>query len=959
MSKTVGRPKSKLEVNLNHPLDALDDVMKLCENELVKDKVNNFANCIKQITTKTDTVSTQTKCDVESVLETALGLDSFDKCFLMSSLWSEIKSEDQVKTLFLLYNDLSFHQQCDMFSFLGNSLNEAVYKNSLKKSKSGLDINIEDLKIAGKMEFYDECDVRIKNFIDNLTSKKRSNNENMNYKANVWENILKARNSKFLSETGVKEHMINYLASGKSRHATQVFSKQGGKGTRPLLENILKNSEDICKFEAPEHVTLLFSFDNIQTLLKSHRIGGEHQKKILAIVVCSIMCLMPDGKMKSQIQYACENTPANWYSKYKYDSNKSMFVEELDASSLKNCLNMKEEELDIFNEVFEKDLKDALDFVEKDMGVDQQDTIDLISKARIAKKRKLCDSGHINDNVKSNRRVCDRSFCKANLQEQIHTEVPNVPISQKDNLDKPKEKANLYLNVPNVANDNIPKEEAVGAIAVNPNTAERIAKVLDEIIDAADMKNKYSVKIVLSADTVTKVLNTNPEFRKFVMVTADGLPYKIIIDLIKNEHKCAECGKRIEYLAYMTEHMNETKHSEFFQTYGNILPNIGHFHYALTMLRSLVKLQWNIDYQELVKAIHFETPKSLFMQEKVTDFRKSLDTYRTVRAARLRELVTPYVKYSMENNLTVSVESFLLWKKFFVQSKTYEAIFQIEKFYGTSFLLFHASLRANNFKYVNIAKKVFSPLFHINRHPIYSIMDIHTDYLEETLAKNAPDLEKYLNVRRCSNFSGHPYASEPHDERHEEFNKRGLNMQKVRTAEDFKQSFQLVDHYIQMKNSCFKEYDIKIHGGNVITIPDYEENISKMRVSMRKNSFLTKPERNTELLSLAENKPLNPALPKLVEIAKKQRQDNVLNVIRHKAFNFGYDTKGIFKVLKNEVEEKLAINYEMQLRILIASEEDPEVRENLNQYWETSKSHPEYDDEKIVDDILCKKFSFI
>ena len=97
----------------------------------------------------------------------------------------------------------------------------------------------------------------------------------------------------------------------------------------------------------------------------------------------------------------------------------------------------------------------------------------------------------------------------------------------------------------------------------------------------------------------------------------------------------------------------------------------------------------------------------------------------------------------------------------------------------------------------------------------------------------------------------------------------------------------------------------------------------------------------------------------MVEIAKKQRQNNVLNVIRHKAFNFGYDTKGIFKVLKNEVEEKLAINYEMQLRILIASEEDPEVRENLNQYWETSKSHPEYDDDKIVDDILCKKFSFI
>ena len=56
-------------------------------------------------------------------------------------------------------------------------------------------------------------------------------------------------------------------------------------------------------------------------------------------------------------------------------------------------------------------------------------------------------------------------------------------------------------------------------------------------------------------------------------------------------------------------------------------------------------------------------------------------------------------------------------------------------------------------------------------------------------------------------------------------------MQNVRTVEDFKQSFQLVDHYNQMKESCFKDYEIKIHGGN-----DYEENISKMRVAMRIHS---------------------------------------------------------------------------------------------------------------------------
>ena len=55
------------------------------------------------------------------------------------------------------------------------------------------------------------------------------------------------------------------------------------KIARPLLEKVLQNSEIACEFEAPEKSSLFFSFDNIQTLFKSHMIGGEEQKKVLAI----------------------------------------------------------------------------------------------------------------------------------------------------------------------------------------------------------------------------------------------------------------------------------------------------------------------------------------------------------------------------------------------------------------------------------------------------------------------------------------------------------------------------------------------------------------------------------------------------------------------------------------------------------------------------------------------------
>ena len=79
------------------------------------------------------------------------------------------------------------------------------------------------------------------------------------------------------------------------------------------------------------------------------------------------------------------------------------------------------------------------------------------------------------------------------------------------------------------------------------------------------------------------MFNEDPELRKFIVVTADGLPYKIMIDLIRNAHTCAQCGKKLDFLSDMTEHMKSEKHTEFFQTYGNIFPNIVQFHYCLTM----------------------------------------------------------------------------------------------------------------------------------------------------------------------------------------------------------------------------------------------------------------------------------------------------------------------------------------------------------------------------------------
>ena len=311
-----GRPIVKFEINFNRPLAYLDKIKNICSNQSIKNNVKNFAKALLIHVGDYESKSCQTATDSSSLLdmigerdtkenvinaisEQTKNMASYEKSFLVSIIWKQIHEIDQVKLSLMFYNELSFEGQCDLFTLLGKELNGVLYNASKQSQISSTELNLESLKNSNKSDFYNSCDDRLKSFIDSITDRPQSLFDNINWKSNIYENFLKARNKLFNSAVGIKEHMVSYLDSGKSRHTSQVFSRQGGKSTRPVLEDILKQSEEICQFREPVGSTLFFSFDNIQTLLKSHRIGGEQQKKALAIVVTSILAQMPDGDMKN------------------------------------------------------------------------------------------------------------------------------------------------------------------------------------------------------------------------------------------------------------------------------------------------------------------------------------------------------------------------------------------------------------------------------------------------------------------------------------------------------------------------------------------------------------------------------------------------------------------------------------------------------------------------------------
>ena len=137
-------------------------------------------------------------------------------------------------------------------------------------------------KISGesKESFFENSDPCLKAFIKGATrnlSYKNKHHSNINELYQVLEDLIKCCNAHFTSPIRVGEHQVNFVSSNQSDIASQVFSKQGAKGSRPIFTKVMKNTEKANAFKAPKQMTLFISFDNIQKIFKSHRVGSSDE----------------------------------------------------------------------------------------------------------------------------------------------------------------------------------------------------------------------------------------------------------------------------------------------------------------------------------------------------------------------------------------------------------------------------------------------------------------------------------------------------------------------------------------------------------------------------------------------------------------------------------------------------------------------------------------------------------
>ena len=941
----------------------------LCESAIsTKAKVKRYVTLLNNYfqeetrDQETQTLDGELKLDeenekIDKVLESIKELEFSLKLFIMEGICDEMSAEEQLTTNMSFYNKMNLQQQTEFFGLLGNEFNSSLF--NISEQTSVRNMNMQDLCEMKKLDYYNQFDPRLLKFIETACMKtflRREHKSNLDYKINVLENMVKARNFNYVSKIGARQAMVTYMKSDKSKTVLQIFNKTGAKGSRPILEEVIKNTENSSNYEVPKDVTVFYSFDNIQTLMKCHRLESNNFDKTIATVVTSVLLTQPDGENKSKIQYQPEHSPAYWYSKLEKHPTKNIFIEKFDDDVLKQLCGSDGDSEEIVKTFFKNDLEVELDFILKDTNPETgKDTVDMKVKESCRKRIKLCLDNHINHITHKNRKLCDRPFCKKLLKDTPENASPDVD-QVKEVDDDPMSNEELrtiyYMNVPVIESEFEATEHSVGAFQINPNNEERIKEVLNRILEHCGLRNNFSVKLVINnGNVVEKLMNDDPDIRRLIVVTVDGLPYKTLISILQNSYICAVCGYKIDHLSEITNHLKSSQHNEYFQTYGAILPNIGLFHECQTMMRAFVHLTWNIDLEALAKSIGLDSPKALFSFSKGVDFRKTFDLLRQARSAKLRELLNPYVQECLDRNVQPNVAGFLSWTENTSLSENYKLILNIERVFGTSLILFLSSMRANNSQTLEASKKQFSSLFHVMNNRNYAVMDVQCEYLEKLMKQCAPQLSEYMATRKCNNLSKRPYSFEPLDERHEEFNKAGLNLQTIREAKHFLQSFSILDHFNNLKKACEEDLGLSENNDKCRKPPNYEEQILLMRTKMRSEDYLNKPTVPKNLVNL-DGHPLNERLTEIVSIARKFRDNNVMKAIRHNSFS-NFENLNL-NVLQGG-DQDYEVDYEEQIQILLASETNIERKALLYEYWHENRNENDFDKGQFVKDILDNK----
>ena len=123
----VGRSSTKIELNLNNPLQALPQLQIHLHNNSLRENLKTFVRAVDELIRSVEDKSKQTDGETQDIICQYLSRVSKDEyLYILYSIVDSMNRIDRVKLLMMIYNEIDIDEQADLLAFQGDSLNNGV-----------------------------------------------------------------------------------------------------------------------------------------------------------------------------------------------------------------------------------------------------------------------------------------------------------------------------------------------------------------------------------------------------------------------------------------------------------------------------------------------------------------------------------------------------------------------------------------------------------------------------------------------------------------------------------------------------------------------------------------------------------------------------------------------------------------------------------------------------------------
>ena len=313
--ENVGNIKAIFTVNFREPNKIMEVMETFRGSEVMEGHLANLFCQMKDFLIGYEFCKAEQK-KITSFAAEAMDEDENEKEIIesVSTMVAKLKPADEeincklVKSFLTFLQSLPASEQVETYAVLGDKLNDALFKQT-KEEIDVQKVDLQKLLQTSPTDPFEKADPRLKAFIraavktNERFANETKNNKRLVFCSNVVENMLKARNLKYVSLSGLAVLTLVYIFSGRSRQTCSLFSSTGAKGSyRIVTEFVLPNSKETSYKHCKDGVTVFYSFDNAQKLFKQWRLHGRSQDKSLAMVATSIVHCYPGPFIYRAIQ---------------------------------------------------------------------------------------------------------------------------------------------------------------------------------------------------------------------------------------------------------------------------------------------------------------------------------------------------------------------------------------------------------------------------------------------------------------------------------------------------------------------------------------------------------------------------------------------------------------------------------------------------------------------------------